>query len=209
MQQILDSLLEYLSGNWPELVWIVLVAGVASYLAGRRSQLQWRNRDFMNRLNVSLTSIDNGTLKIRTILETDAEDIFLNRAASSRIVELAKLTTASDPFIPIPPDDRWFYLNSVLNEISERFALGHLKADAGQPVASESYLLCLTCERAGAVRTQKIRAMLVREELLRQLPDEEPTYEAASHATRWDTLQKMSARWTEDPDVFLRLELYL
>ena len=209
MQQVLDSLLEYLRGNWPELVWIVLVAGLASYLAGRRSQRQWLRRDFMDRLNVSLTSIDDGTLKIRTILETDAEEIFLNRTASSRIVELAKLTTESDPFIPIPSEDLWFYLNSVLNEISERFALGHLKADAGHPVTTESYLLCLTCERAGAVRTQKIRAMLVREGLLRKLPDEEPSYEAASHATRWDTLQRMYIRWTEDPDVFLRVELNL
>lgn len=208
MQQVIDSLLEYLAGNWPELVWIVLVAGLASYLAGRRSQLQWRKRDFLDRLNVSLTSIHNGTLKIRTILETDAEEIFLNRTASSRIVELAKLTTESDPFIPIPTEDLWYYLNSVLNEISERFALGHLQADAGRPVSAETYLLCLTCERAGDVRTQKIRAMLVRESLLQKLPDKEPSYEAESHATRWDTLQKMSKRWAEMPDTFLRVELY-
>ena len=207
MQDAFDSLVAYLAGNWPELVWIILVAGCASYFAGRRSRAQWRQRDYLDRLNVSLTTIDGGVLKIRTILEMDVEDIFLNRAASSRIVALAKQTTGSDPFIPVPQDDLWYYLNPVLNEISERFALGHLQSDAGRPVGREEYLLCLTCERAGAVRTQKIRAMLVRKALLEGLPEDEPKYETDSHATRWETLQQMLQLWQEKPEQFLRIEL--
>ncbi len=147
MRDIFESLLDYLAGNWPELIWIILVAGFASYLAGRRARTSWRQRQFLDRLNVSLTSIDGGYLRIRTILEMDVDDIFLNRSASSKIVELAKQTTQANPFIPIPPEDHWFYLNAVLNEISERFALGHLRRDAGLEVTTEQYLLCLTCER--------------------------------------------------------------
>ncbi|MEZ6125717.1 MAG: hypothetical protein R3C49_21435 [Planctomycetaceae bacterium] len=209
MQQLIDSLLTYLAGNWPELVWIVLVAGFASYAAGRRSQMQWRKRDFLHRLNVSLSSIDGGVLKIRTILEMDVEDIFLNRAASDRIAQLAQQTTEIDPLIPIPKDDLWFYLNSVLNEISERFALGHLQADAGRSVRAEKYLLCLTCEQAGAVRTRKIRAMLIREALLTNLPETEPSYESPTHATRWKTLQQMAKKRETFPECFLKMELSL
>ena len=71
MNGILESLLEYLRDNWPELLWIAATVGVASYMAGRRAQWRWRNRDFLHRLNVTLTSVEDGTLRIRTILETD------------------------------------------------------------------------------------------------------------------------------------------
>jgi hypothetical protein len=209
MQQIVNSLLAYLSDNWPELVWIVAAAGVASYLAGSRSRSRWQRRDFLDRLNVSLTSLRDGQLKIRTVLEMDVHDVFLNRSAASRIVELAKGTTERDPIIPIPAADRWYYLNSVLNEISERFAAGLLRRDAGLSVASENYLICLTCERAGDIRTQKIRAMMVRRELLEGLPAEEPTYESPNHANRWRTLQVMAERWRDDPDQFLAVEICL
>ncbi len=207
MQEIINSLLNYLTDNWPELIWIVAAAGVASYLAGRRSRVLWQKREFLDRLNVSLTSIHEGQLKIRTILEMDVDDIFLNRSASTKIIELAKRTTPSDPLIPIPDADRWYYLNSVLNEISERFAIGHLRQDAGFSTTVEDYLLCLTCERAGAVRTQKVRAMLVRRQLLDNLPSEEPDYESPNHATRWETLQLMAQRWRDEPDQFLPIQL--
>lgn len=209
MQEIVNSLVSYFQDNWPELIWIVLVAGFASYFAGRRSRQLWHKREFFDRLNVSLTSIQNGQLKIRTILETDANEIFLNRSATNKIVSLAKKTTASDPLVPIPRDDRWYYLNAVLNEISERFSLGQLRQDAGLPTTVEDYLLCLTCERAGAVRTQKIRAMLVRKKLLESLPENEPTYESPNHANRWQTLQIMAERYRSNPEQFLPIEICL
>jgi hypothetical protein len=207
MQEIFASLLGYLSSNWPELLWIVAAASIASYLAGRRSRILWQKREFLDRLNVSLTSIRDGQLKIRTVLEMDMIDIFLNRSATSKLIELAKRTTTTDPMIPIPESDRWYYLNSVLNEISERFAIGHLQQDAGLPVKVEDYLLCLTCERAGALRTQKVRAMLIRRELLEALPIEEPKYESPNHITRWHTLQVMAKNWRDHPDQFLSMRI--
>ena len=207
MREVFDSLIDYFLGNWPELIWIVVVAGLASYLAGRRSRQLWHKREFLDRLNVSLTSIRDGRLKIRTILETDVNDIFLNQSASRKIVTLSKKTTESDPLIPIPDDDLWYYLNAVLNEISERFAIGHLRQDAKLSTNVERYVICLTCERAGAVRTQKIRAMLVRKQLLESLPKEEPEYESPSHVTRWHTLQVMAQRWQENPEQFLSIEI--
>lgn len=207
MQEVLESLLSYFTGNWPELIWIIATAGIASYLAGTRSRKLWQKREFLDRLNVSLTRIQGGRLQIRTILEMDVVDIFLNHAAANKLVALAKSTTADDPILAIPDADRWFYLNSVLNEISERFAAGQLRRDIGLTVKTEEYLICLTCERAGSIRTQKIRAMLVRKKLLEGLPDEEPRYESPNHAARWQTLQVMAKRWRSDPSQFLSIEL--
>lgn len=207
MTDILRSLYDYLSDNWPELVWLLAAAFMASFLAGRRARMQWERREFLDRLNVSLNSIDNGCLKIRTILEMDVRGIFLNRTAAERIVALSKKTTESDPLIPIPSSDRWYYLNAVLNEVSERFAVGQLRRDAGLKVDSHQYLLCLTCERAGAVRTHKIRAMLIRKDLLTSLPDETPSYESPNHSTRWETLNFLAARYEDSPESFLELEI--
>ena len=204
---MVESLLSYLQDNWPEIVWIVSAAGIASYLAGFRARSRWRKRDFLDRLNVSLTSIDDGRLRIRTLLEMDGEDVFLNRIASQRVVGYARQTTEENPVLPIPKDDCWQYLNAVLNEISEQFSAGQLKRDMGLPVERKEYLLCLTCERAGPVRTQKVRAMMIRKELLLNLPAKEPSYESENHRTRWQTLLFLREHYDQAPFRFLTLEI--
>jgi len=209
MNDAVNSLLTWFRDNWPELIWIVLAAGIASYVASRRARTRWQNHDFLDRLNVSLTSIHDGKLRIRTILEMDCEQIFLNPAAAKTVVELARRTTVEDPLLPIPTEDCWQYLNAVLNEISERFAEGQVKRDLGLPVERGEYLLCLTCERAGPVRTQKVRGMLVRKSLLTELPKEEPAYESPSHVTRWTTLQQMAIQFQKQPERFIEMEICL
>ena len=207
MNEALKSVLDYLRDNWPELLWIVSAAGAASYMAGRRARSRWRNHDFLDRPNVSLTSIEDGKLRIRTILEMDCQEIFLNPSAAKTIVELAKQTSKDDPILPIPNDDCWQYLNAVLNEISERFASGQIKRDLGLPVERGEYVLCLTCERAGPVRTQKVRGMLVRKSMLTALPEDEPTYESPSHVTRWKTLQQIADQFRKNPHRFIDVEI--
>ena len=209
MNDALESFLHYLRENWPELLWIVAAAGAASYIAGRRARARWRNHDFLDRLNVTLTTIEDGTLRIRTILEMDCQKIFLNSSAAKTIVKLARKTTADDPMLPIPQEDCWQYLNAVLNEISERFAVGQIKRDLGLPFERGEYVLCLTCERDGPVRTHKVRGMLVRKSLLTALPKDEPTYESPSHVTRWKTLQKLADQYGKNPHRFIEMEICL
>ena len=206
---MISSLLAYLVDNWPELLWIVAAAGIPSYLAGRRSRSRWRNRDFLDRLHVSLTSLEAGRLQIRTVLEAHCDAVFLNPTASREIVALARLTTEADPILPIPAEDRWQYLNAVLNEVCERFVVGQFRRDLGVPVHRADYLLCLTCERAGPVRTQKVRGILVRRELLMDLPPSEPVYDSAFHQTRWHTLRCMAERYASDPSLFIEMEICL
>ena len=209
MNDALASLIDYLRENWPELLWIVAAAGVASYLGGRRARSRWRNHDFLDRLNVSLTSIEEGKLRIRTILEMDCQDIFLNASAAKTVVKLARQTTEEDPVLPIPDADCWQYLNAVLNEISERFAIGQIKRDLGLPVERGEYVLCLTCEKSGLVRTQKIRGMLLRKTLLANIPKEEPQYESPSHETRWKTIQQLAGQYQKNPQRFIEMDICL
>ena len=92
-----------------------------------------------------------------------ARPSFLNSAAVDQIIRVAAKTTAADPILPISDDDNWFYLNSVLNDLSEQFAVGLLKKDMGGKVDAATYLLALTCEAAGEMKTRKIRAMVIHE----------------------------------------------
>ena len=209
MNEAVESLIVYVSENWPELLWIVVAASVASYLGGRRARSRWRKHDFLDRLNVTLTSIEEGNLRIRTILEMNCQDIFLNAAAAKTIVKLARRTTEDDPLLPIPDADCWQYLNAILNEISERFAVGQIKRDLGLPVERGEYVLCLTCEKSGLVRTQKVRVMLLRKAMLTALPTDEPRYESPTHATRWKTLQQIAEQYKTNPQRFIEMEICL
>jgi hypothetical protein len=209
MIQVLQSLGSYFLDNWPELVWIVAAAGVATYIAAHRARWRWHKREFLDRLNVTLTSVEDGKLRIRTIFELDCQQVFLNSAAAKTVVATAKRTTEDDPILPLPKGDCWQYLNAVLNEVSERFAAGHIKRDLGLPFERGEYLLCLTCERAGLVRTHKIRGMLVRKSLLTNLPEEEPEYESPWHVTRWDTLRHLAQQYEKNPHQFMEVEICL
>lgn len=207
MSEVFQSLVSYLADNWPELLWILIAAGCASYFAGRRARTRWLKRDFLNRLNVTLTTIDNGTLRIRTILEMDCDEIFLNPSAANQIVKYAKQTTDKDSILPVPRDDCWQYLNAVLNEISERFSAGQIKRDLGLSVEHGEYLLCLTCEKAGDIRTQKVRGMLMRKSLLTNLPSEQPKLESPLHSTRWRTLGQLAEQYERSPYRFIEMEI--
>ena len=193
--------------HWPAVVfWLVGIA-LGAWWGRWRAARQWERKEFLNRLNVSLTSIAEGVLRIRTLLEKDAQDVFLNRVAVDKIHQAADHTTEADPLLPLGKDDAWYLLNAVLNELSERFAPGLLRQDMGADVKSARYLICLTYEVAGAVRTRKVRAMVVQRRLLEELPDTMPQLESPSHETRWDTLRALKAAYETRRHLFLEVEL--
>ncbi len=66
-------------------------------------------------------------------------------------------------------------------------------------VTAATYLICLTSESAGEVRTRKIRAMLIQKELLEKLPEYEPKFESPNHATRWMTLKFLAKEFQVNP----------
>ncbi|NNJ26130.1 hypothetical protein [Alienimonas chondri] len=218
--QVLDAVFQRVQNHWIELLTAAAFAAVGWFFGQRRAKANWRKREFFDRVNFSLNSLTAAekqtdgkpgprTLRIRTLAEMNAGDVFLNTAARDAVTASARKTTAADPTLPLPQGDYWFYLNAVLNELSERFADGWLRRDLGQQVRGETFLIALTCEAAGAMRQRKIRAMVIRKDLLLNLPETEPAYEAPTHTTRWETLNTLAAEHARNPWKFLEVELCL
>ena len=129
--------------------------------------------------------------------------------AVERLINLAQTTTKTSPLVPISRDDSWFYLNSVLNELSEQFAEGLIRREAGRPTEAVRLLICLTNECDGDVRTRKIRAMVIRRDLLLALPEEAPKFESPNHTIRWQTLQQMQKAYGAEPWRFIDVEIVI
>lgn len=205
--QFVATIWDLVRDNAPAVLLSVLGVVAGAWWGRWRARRRWIRREFLHRLNVSLNALDEGFLRIRTVLEKDLLDVMLNSAAVEMVLAASQRTTEADPLLPLPEDDAWYLLNAVLNEISERFAHGLLERDLGAETRSGRYLLCLTNEIAGATRTHKVRAMLVRKDVLEHLPDERPRLESPRHSTRWDTLQRMAQAWRERPHLFLDIEI--
>lgn len=205
-----DFLIRYGAG-----LLIFLTTTVVSFALGRligawRARQQYRNRHFLGRINIGLTSLrEDNTLRIRTLMERSLEEVFLNPIAVDRVLSAAKRTTLENSLLPIAKEDRWFLLSFVLNAVSEHFSPGVIRQDTNQDVKCFFYLLFLTCEVEGEDRIRKVRAIMVREEVLRKVsqPATHPACEVSNHADRLVTLRKAAEMYQVEPDLFIRMEV--
>ncbi len=207
LEQIVETLVDSLKDHAVKIITGLALMALGWFFGRRRARRDWKEQKFLDRLNISLNLLKEGVLQIRTLSEKRCEDVFLNSEAAAKVTAAAEHTTATDPLLPLPRDDYWYYLNGVLNELSEQFALGHLRRDLGCKVESAVYLMCLTCESAGELRTRKVRAMVIRKDVLSTLPAESPKFTATHHTTRWTTLQAMQAEYAKNPWRFIEVEL--
>ena len=211
-----DEVEGFLSDSGKKIAVTVVVSvltSLAAFLFGRyygrwKAHREWESKEFLNRVIIRLNILHEGTLKIRTVLERSIEEVFLNPIAVEKIQAAVKLCTPDNPILPIPKADRWYLLNFVLNAVAEHFVAGQLKLDAGQPVTTLRYALFLTCELNGDERIRKVRAMLVRRDVLDDFPyfDSMPKLENPWHEDRIKTLRRASALLKTEPDNFLILE---
>jgi len=189
---------------------------VLSFVVGRywgryQAWRQWQSKRFLGRINVSLNSLMDGVLKIRTIFERSLEEVFQNPIAIEKVRAASGRTTVADPLLPIDKEDRWYLLNFVLNAVAERFSSELVRYDAGQPLKPVTYMLFLTCEVVGPDRLHKVRAMMIRKEHLENFPhrDTMPRLEREWHADRIVTLRRAAEVYQKEPDNFLALEIYV
>lgn len=207
----LDDIITALSGlierHWLKALFALAFTLGGWWLARWRAQQQWNKREFFNRINISLNAIEDGCLRIRTVLENPLDQVFLNRAASELVRKAALNTPPGDPILPLPEDDRWFVHNEVLNQLAEQVSTGDLRHDIGIPTHKATYVLALTCEKEGAMRTYKVRAMMMRKDALLNLPAEPPIFERPTHVTRFETLKSLAAAYRQDPERFIEMEI--
>lgn len=190
----MDLVIEFVQNHWSQ----VLLSGFSLLLGGLAGRFfAWRryaNRAFFDRLNVSLNFVDGGQFKIRTLLEQSTSEVFRN-AEMVRQVHRAARNQDDEPLLDLPESDYWYFLNAVLNVVSERFAEGYIRREAG--VGTEhTYLMFLTSETAGPVRQRKVRAMLIREDLLLKTREEpKPAFKNEFYGHRWDSLRQVADEW--------------
>lgn len=185
----------------------LVLMGVGWYFGNRKARHNWRRREFFDRLNISLNTIRDGKLMLRTLVEKRVDDIYLNSAATAEVIRAAQKTTPLDSTLPLAQNDYWYYLNPILNELSERFAAGLLKQDQGAKGTSARYVVALTSETAGDLRMRKLRAMVIQRSILENLPEEQPALEAPHHHIRWTTLKQLASEWSQRPWKFIEVEL--
>lgn len=190
------------------------VSGALSFAVGRwwgrrKAVRDWKTKEFLGRINVSLNTFSDGKLKIRTILERSLEEVFDNTVAVEKVFNAAKRVTEADPILPVAAEDRFFLLNYVLNAVAEQFVWGIIRQDAGLPVRPVRYGICLTCEAVGETRERKVRALMIREDHLKVFPYAEtmPGLESEHHVTRVETLRKVVELYQKEPDQFIMLEV--
>jgi hypothetical protein len=206
---VLEQLLTHLRDRGIAVLVGVLITAAGGAITLWRARRRWKRREFLDRINVSLNMLIGGKLLIRTLIEKSCQDVFLNTSAVKTLLAAAGRTTPQNALLPLDKDDYWYFLNAVLNEISEKFSVGQLKQDLGQPVIAGRYLIALTFECAGDMKTRKIRAMVIRKDLLLALPVEVPEFTSPHHKVRWDTLHQMKAAYAKTPSQFLEIEICL
>src|SRR5688572_12482793 len=188
---------------------LIPVLTLALGFYGRRllDWFSWRRKQFLHRVILSLNTFHDGKLLLRTIMEKSLTEVFLNSYAVNVVMSAAQKTTDKDPMLPIPKDEAWHILNSALNAIAEEFHQGVVQRDMGLPVKSERYVFCLTHERADDVKQEKVRMLMIRSDMLANLPREMPALESPHHRLRFETLQKMAVEHAKRPELFAEVEI--
>jgi hypothetical protein len=193
-----DQIVIWISENWiKSLGLLTFLAVLPAYF---RARWAWRRRLFMARINFSVNFLEDGWLRFRTIHECDLARVFANNLYAIRLVT----TTAKDKrrqgaFVTLAEDEARTVLNSILNEVSSRFALGQIARSMGVAVRVEEFRFGLTFEKHADVLHQKFRVMLVPSRVLDQVETlvdvrfEDPK----RHPVRLETLREM-ARLTRD-----------
>jgi hypothetical protein len=207
MDQLVSAVNDLITDHWVKFATAAGFTAIGWMIARWRNAAEWKQREFFHRINFSLNSIHEQTLRIRTLCEKSCADVFLNETAVRQLTAVAQQTTPGKPLIPLPKDDYWYFLNAVLNELSEQFADGLLAREAGKSVTSVQYVICLTNECDGDTRTRKIRALVTRRDLLTKLPDEKPKFESPHHHIRWETMLHLAEMYKKEPWQFLDVEL--
>ncbi|NQT11577.1 MAG: hypothetical protein HQ582_02440 [Planctomycetes bacterium] len=200
---------DFFKDYWEQAVTLVTLCIVlATYW---RARSVWKSRDFMTRVNFSLNYVEGGHLKIRTLGEMDISQILLGNEHGKRVVlHAASRTTVEEPLLRLPEKDAWLVLNSILNELSERFAEGYVAASMGLPTRTARYVFTVTCEKHHDIRMNKIRVMIVERSLLMKIDEQQGLeVERKSHHVRYETLKTMRKLYLDGAHshAFMEIEL--
>jgi hypothetical protein len=160
--------LETMHPHWNTVALILTWLGIGIVYLRRRAH--WRRKQFLGRVNFSLNHVAGNALVMRTLLEADTMDVWLNEYGVRTILAALRRTTVDQPFILMDNAvDRQFVNRAVLNALSERFSETFLSAALGEPVRTATFCFAVTFERYQEMRTFKVRVLLIAEQTLLEL----------------------------------------
>jgi len=210
---VLASLVSLFDNVWGNIAAALVLLALGWFWSHWHTLRVWQSKKFKDRMVLSLNTIQkiDGKYKLtlRTLFEKDVFEALQNRSMV-RIVENAiDDVTPENPLIKIAKEDTWYVLNAILNKIAEQFSTGILRRDMGLDVTTKKYVFCLTFEKEGGLRMQKIRVMLIQKEALLEFPESgEILLESEKHSTRIQTLRILKQEYQKDPSLFMEMELY-
>lgn len=172
--EFLTQLLDQAKNYWGAIGFAITWLGIGwVYFRSRRD---WQRKEFMGQVNFSLNFNDGGRLAMRTMMETSADQVWLNQYGVKMVQAAADAATVEQPFLIMRDrDDQAFVNRAVLNVLSERFAEAFVCQATGVPVQVRGFIFGITYERYADMRTLKLRVLLIEEKALEELftPDAE------------------------------------
>ncbi len=218
---------------------VALTSSVATVLVrgwwdNNQAKHRLRDSDLLDRFHVSLNILQNGELKIRTIVESALDDVIHNAPARKAVVDEARAKTNSQRrwwnprkknegpgsllLLKANEKDRKYVLQCVLNSTAQYFNIGPMRLDASEPVNAATYVYALSCEPVDEGRYRKIRALLIRRDALEPFayPDAQkgepktlPRLESNTHEDRVIALRDMAVALKENPKAVGQMEIIL
>jgi hypothetical protein len=136
----------------------------------RRARKAFAHKSFPNHVNFSLNYFDGPTLVMRTLMETTADQVWLNPHVVKLIARAARKATVEDPILRLNDRDAMEFLNrAVVNTLSPRFADVFVARSLGRGVSTAPYVFAITFEKFKDIRTRKLRVLIIREDELTRL----------------------------------------
>jgi hypothetical protein len=151
----------------------LLGAGIMGVVVWAVARRQLSRRRFLGRVNFSYNDVEDGTLRLYTLMEKRLDEVLLrNSALRNRVLAAAGRATEDHPFLDVSEDDMQLLRIAVLNELSERYSDGIVDRAAGRPCRAVDLVFCMTFEPYGTVRVRKLRVMVVKPDVLARFGDE-------------------------------------
>ena len=164
--ETLGAVYEFLKPYFAVIALAVTWGGFA--FAWWRRREQWRRKEFLGRVNVSL-NLFGDTLSMRTLLEVETTAVWPNAHGVRLLNAAAARTSPADPFIRLAaPADRDYLHRAIKNALSELCPTAFIAAALGEKVRTGVFLFAVTCERYPEIRTIKLRVLLVEQNALRE-----------------------------------------
>lgn len=159
------------------------------------------------RLRCSVVTLQQGTLRVRTLCEMPVRQLSCRRRTIDQLVAAAPHATLLQPFPRLDTDDVRELRAGIAACVSSLTPTGHLHHAQGAPTTLGEFIAGIVSDAEGPPHRRRLRLLVVPRSVLEHLPSETPQFEQRDDASFWSWLQFLSRTWQENPLALARVEL--